>query len=68
MNPRSIKVELAGDYFYRKTAPKIRLQGQWLDKLGFKANGRVTIHPVATGELLLKFDTSTLNYQPLTIH
>jgi len=63
--PRSLKVEATGDYFYRQTVPKIRLQGKWLESLGFKANGRVLVHPTSAGELLLKFcpDSQT---KPLT--
>ncbi len=49
------KLELAGDTFRGKTFPKIRLQGQWLEALGFKPNGRVAIIPAGDGALLLKF-------------
>jgi len=40
MNPnpnkqRILKVELAGDMFYGKTYPKIRIQGRWLAELVF---------------------------------
>jgi hypothetical protein len=38
-----------------KRFPKIRLQGKWLEQLGFKPNGRVRIVPLADGELVLKF-------------
>jgi hypothetical protein len=58
MNPniipsRTLKVELAGDPFYRKTFPKIRLQGKWLARLGFKPTGRVTILATAPGQIAL---------------
>ena len=52
---RTLKVEMAGDAFYRKTYPKIRLQGLWLDALGFKANGRVIVEVMAPGEVRLKY-------------
>jgi hypothetical protein len=55
-NPsRTLKVELAGDAFYRKTFPKIRLQGKWLAALGFKPEGRVIVESVAPGEVRLKY-------------
>ena len=53
-----------------KTFPKIRLQGKWLEQLGFKPNGRVRIVPTIEGELLLKFideeagTSSQLNDEP----
>ena len=37
MTSRTLKIEIAGDFFRRKTYPKIRLQGKWLAKLGFPA-------------------------------
>jgi len=52
---RTLKVELSSDFAKRKTFPKIRLQGKWLEALGFKPNGRVAIVPTVEGELLLKF-------------
>ena len=52
---RTLKVELSGDIYRHKTFPKIRLQGKWLEQLGFKPNGRVRIVPTIEGELLLKF-------------
>jgi hypothetical protein len=56
MNTRSLKIELAGDIFRRKTYPKIRLQGQWLARLGFNPDARVSVIPVTAGELLLKVE------------
>jgi|GEM_PF-2784828 len=52
---RNLKVELAGDVFHRKTFPKIRLQGKWLQELGFMPSGRVEIIPITEGELILRF-------------
>lgn len=54
MNIRSIKIEMAGDFFRRKTHPKIRLQGQWLAKLGFTPGSRVAVIPGQVGEITLK--------------
>jgi hypothetical protein len=54
MNTRSIKIEIAGDFFRHKTHPKIRLQGQWLAKLGFPPGSRVQVVPGAVGEITLK--------------
>ena len=59
MSVRKLKIENVGDYFYRKTYPRIRLQGQWLAKLGFPPGSRVAVVPVAPGELALKVERST---------
>jgi hypothetical protein len=60
MTKRSIKVEIAGDFFRRKTHPKIRLQGQWLAKLGFPPGGRVQVIPGTLGELVLRAERGTV--------
>jgi hypothetical protein len=59
MTSRTLKVEIAGDFFRRKTYPKIRLQGQWLAKLGFPAGSRVAVVPMAEGEITLKVERPT---------
>jgi hypothetical protein len=56
MNTRSLKIEMAGDFFRRKTHPKIRLEGQWLARLGFPAGSRVAVVPMAAGEIVLKVE------------
>jgi hypothetical protein len=56
---RTLKIEIAGDFFRRKTYPKIRLQGQWLAKLGFPAGSRVAVVPMAEGEITLKVERPT---------
>ena len=67
---RTLKVELSGDPYRHRTFPKIRLQGKWLEQLGFKPNGRVRIVRTIAGELLLKFidedagTSSRLNDKP----
>ena len=57
MTTRKLKIEIAGDFFRRKTHPKIRLQGQWLAKLGFAPGNRVAVVPMAAGELMLKLES-----------
>jgi len=59
MNSRNLKIEIVGDFFRRKTHPKIRLEGQWLAKLGFAAGSRVAIIPMADGEIMLKAERPT---------
>jgi hypothetical protein len=54
MTARTLKVEIAGDFFRRKTHPKIRLEGQWLARLGFNPGSRVAVIPGASGEITLK--------------
>jgi len=54
MTNRSLKIEIAGDFFRRKTHPKIRLQGQWLAKLGFTPGSRVAVIPGPSGEITLR--------------
>jgi Fe2+ transport system protein FeoA len=59
MTSRTLKIEIAGDFFRRKTHPKIRLQGRWLAKLGFAPGSRVAVIPVAEGEITLKVEGPT---------
>jgi hypothetical protein len=47
---------MAGDFFRRKTHPKIRLEGQWLARLGFPPGSRVAVVPTAEGEIILKVE------------
>jgi len=49
MNSRTLKIEMAGDFFGRKTYPKIRIQGRWLERLGFPAGQRVEVTAIAPG-------------------
>jgi hypothetical protein len=56
MKTRSLKIEIAGDFCRRKTHPKIRLEGQWLARLGFPAGSRVQVVPGASGEITLKVE------------
>ena len=59
MTARTLKIEIAGDFYRLKTYPKIRLQGQWLAKLGFPPGSRVAVVPLATGEIMLKAERPT---------
>jgi hypothetical protein len=59
MTSRTLKVEIAGDFFRRKTYPKIRLQGLWLARLGFPPGSRVAVVPVAAGEITVKVERPT---------
>jgi hypothetical protein len=52
---RTIKIETSGDYYRNRTFPKIRLQGKWLESLGFHPSGRVIVRSEMPGELTLKF-------------
>ncbi len=51
---RTIKIEVTGDRFRKKTCPKIRLQGKWLEALGFKQDARAEIIPIAPGVIMLR--------------
>jgi hypothetical protein len=59
MTSRTLKIEMAGDFFRRKTHPKIRLEGQWLARLGFPPGSRVAVVPMAEGEIVLKLERPT---------
>jgi hypothetical protein len=59
MTSRKIKIEIAGDFFRRKTHPKIRSQRQWLAKLGFAPGSRVAVIPMTAGEITLKIERPT---------
>jgi hypothetical protein len=56
---RTLKIEIAGDFFRRKTYPKIRLQGHWLARLGFPPGSRVAVVPMMEGEIMLKLERPT---------
>lgn len=52
---RSLKIEAAGDFFRGKIMPKIRLNGQWLERAGFKPGHRVEVRFDQPGNLRLRF-------------
>lgn len=56
MKTRSLKIEMAGDFFRGNTHPVIRLKGRWLAAVGFKPNDRVAVIPIAAGEIPLKVE------------
>jgi hypothetical protein len=55
MNTRTLKIEAAGDFWYDKVSPKIRLSGQWLERAGFKPGHRVEVQISQPGTLTLRF-------------
>jgi hypothetical protein len=57
MNTRTLKIESAGDYFYGRVSPKIRLSGRWLERAGFKCGHRVEVQISQPGILTLRFLT-----------
>jgi hypothetical protein len=54
MNSRTLKIEADGDQWKGKIKPKIRLQGHWLERAGFKPGNRVSVTCVATGIMELR--------------
>lgn len=54
---RSLKIEMEGDR-YCGFKPKIRLQGNWLDRAGFKAGSRVMVTCLAPGLIELRSPTA----------
>jgi hypothetical protein len=59
MNPRRLKIEAVGDFWRGKVNPRIRLNGQWLERAGFKRGNRVEIRLVQPGILTLQFIESS---------
>jgi hypothetical protein len=59
MTSRTLKIEIAGDFYRRKTHPKIRLEGQWLARLGFPPGSRVAVVPMTEGGIILKVERPT---------
>jgi hypothetical protein len=50
---RILKVEEIGDFWRKKTFPRIRLQGKWLTKAGIHPNHHVEIESPYPGVLIL---------------
>ena len=63
MNSRTLKIEADGDQWKGKIKPKIRLQGRWLERAGFKPGYRVCVTCVAKGVMELRSDDS-----PVALH
>jgi hypothetical protein len=55
MKTRTLKIEEIGDFCRRKTMPRIRLCGQWLERAGFKPGCRVVVEIPQPGVLKLTF-------------
>ena len=57
MNPnaRSLAVEATGDPWRGKIAPRIRIGGQWLERVGFKPGHRVEVRLEQPGAMPLRF-------------
>ena len=55
MKTRNLKVEATGDSWAGKIKPRIRLNGQWLERAGFKPGHRVEIRCEQPGSLSLRF-------------
>jgi hypothetical protein len=53
MNPRRLKIESVGDFWRGKVNPRIRLNGQWLERAGFKPGNRVEVRFLQPGILTL---------------
>ena len=53
-NNRTIKVEEVGDFHKKRTFPRIRLKGKWLDNAGFPPNTRVEVDHSQHGVLIIQ--------------
>jgi Toxin SymE, type I toxin-antitoxin system len=53
-----LKIEADGDYCTGKIKPKIRLQGSWLERAGFKPGSRVSVYCVAEGVMELRSENA----------
>ena len=51
--PRILKVSEVGDFYRKKTVPRIRLEGKWLARAGIPPGCRVKVHNPAPGVLIL---------------
>jgi hypothetical protein len=50
---RVLKIEEVGDFWRKRTFPRIRLKGRWLAKAGLQANKHVRIENPIPGVLIL---------------
>ena len=60
MSFRTLKIEEDGDHWKGRIKPKIRLQGNWLERAGFKPGHRVSVKCVAPGILELRTQDAVL--------
>lgn len=63
---RSISIENAGDFFRRKTFPKIRLEGRWLLAAGFPPGRKVSVVSSSPGVLELRLEDSECADRPVS--
>jgi hypothetical protein len=64
---RTLKIEAIGDFAKGKIKPRIRLNGHWLEKAGFKPGHRAEIHLTGPGEMMLRLMSDVTvpnNYPP----
>lgn len=61
---RSLKIEADGDGWAGTIKPKIRLKGNWLERAGFKAGGRVKVTSVTVGVLELRSEDAATAKTP----
>lgn len=52
---RMLRIEATGDFFRKKITPRIRLNGKWLERAGFKPGNRVAITLEQPGTMTLRF-------------
>lgn len=50
---RILKVEEVGDFWRKKTVPRIRLKGKWLAQAGILSNRHVLVEIPKSGVLIL---------------
>ena len=51
---RILKVEEVGDFWRKKTVPRIRLKGKWIARAGILPNRHVIVENPRPGVLILK--------------
>ena len=56
---RILKVEEIGDFYRRKTTPRIRLKGKWLAGAGINPNRYVSVENPQPGTLIIRMIDKT---------
>jgi hypothetical protein len=62
MNARLLKIEEEGDPWKGRAKPKIRLQGKWLERAGFRPGHRVSVSCIADGVIELRSEDPDLPF------
>ena len=57
---RTLKIEVAGDFWKGGIKPKIRLMGQWLERAGFQPGNRVSVTCLSPGIIELRAAAASL--------